>query len=130
MASRFGAVYTRYADDITLSFDHEDHAKIHAMQRLAREVLASEGYVLHGRKKLSVRRRHHRQVVTGLVVNQRVNLPRPVRALLMQARFVRAESPSVLPAKGTALVKVAQESRILGPTGQPFSFHEASKRTD
>jgi hypothetical protein len=97
MASCFGAVYTRYADDITLSFDHEDHAKIHAMQRLAREVLASEGYVLHGRKKLSVRRRHHRQVVTGLVVNERVNLPRPIRRWLraVEHRSRTAQSPSL-----------------------------------
>jgi len=82
MASRLGAVYTRYADDITLSFDHEDHAKVHYLQRFVRKVLLSEGYVLHTRKKLSVRRRHHRQLVTGLVVNERVNLPRPVRRWL------------------------------------------------
>jgi hypothetical protein len=34
------------------------------------------------RKKLQIRRRHDRQVVTGLVVNQRVNLPRKTRRWL------------------------------------------------
>ena len=41
-----------------------------------------EGYRLHLRKKLSIRRRHHRQLVTGLVVNDRVNLPRSTRRWL------------------------------------------------
>lgn len=82
MAARLGGVYTRYADDITISFRHEDHAKIHFMQRFLRELLDSEGYELHQRKKLSVRRRHQRQVVTGLVVNQKVGLPRTTRRWL------------------------------------------------
>jgi hypothetical protein len=87
MASRLGAAYTRYADDVTLSFDHEDHAKIHYMQRFMRDVLSSEGYALHQRKKLSVRRRHDRQMVTGLVVNHRVNLPRRVRRWLRAVEY-------------------------------------------
>lgn len=104
MAARLGAVYTRYADDITLSFDHEDHAKIHFVQRFVRKVLASEGYVLHQRKKLSIRRRHHRQMVTGLVVNGRVNLPRPVRRWLraVEHRFHTSQSPWPAPSEPSA----------------------------
>ncbi len=46
------------------------------------KVVEAEGYRLHRRKKLSVRCRHHRQVVTGLVVNDRGNLPRSTRRWL------------------------------------------------
>lgn len=82
MAARLGGVYTRYADDITLSFAEDDRAKVHYIQRFVRRVVESEGYQLHHRKKLSIRRRHHQQIVTGLVVNRRVNLPRSVRRWL------------------------------------------------
>ena len=82
MAAKLGAVYTRYADDITVSFAEDDRDRVHYIQRFARRVVESEGYRLHHRKKLSIRRRHHRQTVTGLVVNDRVNLPRRVRRWL------------------------------------------------
>jgi RNA-directed DNA polymerase len=82
MAGRLGAVYTRYADDITISLASDDRGEVHLLQRLLREVVEQAGYRLHGRKKRSVRRRHHRQTVTGLVVNDRVRLPREVRRWL------------------------------------------------
>jgi len=124
MAARLGGVYTRYADDITVSFpDNEVLAaqdrhpaarnprtgepaiadahraascKQHAMARFVRRVVEEEGYELHRRKKRSVRRRHQRQVVSGLVVNRRVNLPREVRrrlrAIEHRARLSRTSS--------------------------------------
>jgi retron-type reverse transcriptase len=82
MAAKLGAVYTRYADDITVSFAEDDRDKVHYIQRFVRRVVEAEGYRLHHRKKLSIRRRHHQQIVTGLVVNDRVNLPRSVRRWL------------------------------------------------
>ena len=82
MAAKLGAVYTRYADDITISFADDDSDRIHYVQRFVRRVIEAEGYQIHRRKKLSIRRRHHRQVVTGLVVNDRVNLPRATRRWL------------------------------------------------
>ena len=82
MARRLGAVYTRYADDITISFAADDRAKVHYIQGFLRRVVSEEGYKVHHRKKLSIRRRHQRQVVTGLVVNASVSLPRPLRRWL------------------------------------------------
>jgi RNA-directed DNA polymerase len=109
MAARLGGVYTRYADDMTVSFPEEDanvdesmvftdvsprtgdetefhlHApsdKIRYFQVFVRRVVEESGYRLHRRKKLSIRRRHQCQMVTGLVVNDRVNLPRSTRRWL------------------------------------------------
>jgi len=110
MAAKLGAVYTRYADDITISLPKCDEGDSRPAERVCRNpltgqkwrvtrlestadtiryvtgfvrrVVEAEGYRLHRRKKLSVRRRHHRQVVTGLVVNDQVNLPRSTRRWL------------------------------------------------
>lgn len=98
MTTRFGGVYTRYADDLTVSFREEDANKIHYVKQFVREVVEAEGYRLHARKKQSIRRRHHRQLVTGLVVNDRVNLPRStrrwLRAVEHRARLAQETSPA------------------------------------
>jgi hypothetical protein len=74
--------YTRYADDLTFSFAADDRNAIHAVIVQTRVILARAGYRLHLRKKLQIRRQHDRQLVTGLVVNVQVNLPRRVRRWL------------------------------------------------
>lgn len=81
LAGRYGGVYTRYADDLTFSFRVDDRRANEAMQPI-RRIAAGHGYRLHRRRKLSVRRRHQRQEVTGLVVNQRLALPRRTRRWL------------------------------------------------
>ncbi|MCP4711590.1 MAG: hypothetical protein GY869_23475, partial [Planctomycetes bacterium] len=49
---------------------------------MTKEILADYGYRLHQKKKLHIRRRHQCQKVTGLVVNEKVNLPRQTRRWL------------------------------------------------
>jgi retron-type reverse transcriptase len=82
MARKFGVSYSRYADDITFSFPTDKRKLIRYMMRFAARVAWAEGYRLHGRKKLHIRRQHQQQRVTGLVVNQRVQLPRRRRRWL------------------------------------------------
>jgi hypothetical protein len=77
-----GATYSRYADDLTFSFPSDDPKAIHYIIRMTKSIVKAEGYLLHLRKKLQIRRRHACQLVTGLVVNERVNLPRKVRRWL------------------------------------------------
>ncbi len=85
MAARFKASYTRYADDLTFSFPKDYPRRIRGLVQRARRILKAQGYTLHRGKKLSIRRRHQRQVVTGLVVNDHPQLPRVVRRRLRAA---------------------------------------------
>jgi len=82
LARKLGAAYTRYADDITFSFPAEDRSAIGAAIVTTKRVLADEGYALHQKRKLHIRRRHQQQLVTGLVVNDRPRLPRSTRRWL------------------------------------------------
>lgn len=80
-----GWVYTRYADDLTFSGDTPP-------QGLVREVehqLNRHGFRA-ARGKTHVMGRSQRQVVTGLVVNDRVRLPKPQRRRL-RAMLHRAD---------------------------------------
>jgi hypothetical protein len=110
LADSMGAAYTRYADDITYSLSHQrireqhsvntknpktlepisvapDHSNwekmcVSALIRATRTIVRDYGYEMHYRRKIHVRRRHQRQLVTGLVVNDRVGLPRETRRRL------------------------------------------------
>jgi retron-type reverse transcriptase len=82
LARRYQAAYSRYADDMTFSWGEDNSHNVHAVTHLADLILSDEGYELHWRKKLHISRRHDRQIVTGLVVNERVNLPRKTRRRL------------------------------------------------
>ena len=72
LARRHGCTYTRYADDLTFSFkERGDQATpVGPLLHGVRLILAGEGFVLHD-KKTTVMGGGTRQVVTGLVVNQR-----------------------------------------------------------
>jgi RNA-directed DNA polymerase len=74
--------YTRYADDLTFSLAEDDAVHVKRLLWLVRYIVADEGYELHHKKKLHIQRRHDRQIVTGLVVNDTVNLPRARRRWL------------------------------------------------
>jgi RNA-directed DNA polymerase len=84
LAGRCGGVYTRYADDITISLSQDDPRRVRGLVQRVRRILRAYGYELH-QKKLKILRPHHRQLVTGLVVNERLNLPRSKRRELRAA---------------------------------------------
>jgi RNA-directed DNA polymerase len=96
-SEEIGGTYTRYADDITFSFPSDTPDMIPYVTRMTRHIVEQEGYDLHWRKKLHISRRHDRQQVTGLVVNQRVNLPRSTR------RWLRAVTHRIATGKPATL---------------------------
>ncbi len=97
--ARWHGRYTRYADDVTISFPEDWIGAVGRARLAAREAFGGRGYRLHVRRKTSVRRRHQRQVVCGLVVNEKVSLPRETRRRL---RAIRHHLEHGLPATLTA----------------------------
>lgn len=76
-AATRGWTYTRYADDLTFSGDSPPRGLIDEVEASLREY----GFRA-ARGKTHVMGRDQRQVVTGLVVNDRVRLPKPQRRRL------------------------------------------------
>jgi len=82
LAARVAGLYTRYADDITFSFPVDNREAIRCAIRMTKIIVKAFGYRLHHKRKLSIRRQHQCQRVTGLVVNDHVALPRRTRRWL------------------------------------------------
>lgn len=83
--ARRRGVYTRYADDITISFPKDYPRHIRGVIQFVERTARSFGLVVHRAKKRLVLRRHQQQRVTGLVVNEKAQLPRSVRRKLRAA---------------------------------------------
>ncbi len=75
LAAAVGANYTRYADDLVFSGDSglRRGAKRFAIHAVA--IIMEEGFSVHHRKT-RIMRQGVRQRIAGMVVNQRLNLPR------------------------------------------------------
>ena len=80
--TRRKGTYTRYADDITISFPKDYPRRIRGIIQYVRRLAKAFGLEVHVGRKLRILRRHQQQRVTGLVVNDRVNLPRTQRRKL------------------------------------------------
>jgi len=76
LAQRLDARYTRYADDLVLSGERATLLRaVDRITRLVTEIVADEGFRLHaGKTRIATAAR--RQSVTGIVVNERPNVPR------------------------------------------------------
>src|SRR5262249_48187326 len=76
LAAKHGFTYTRYADDLTFSGD--DVAALGRLRVSAQHIIAAEQFVVNT-AKTRIARRSSRQIVTGLVVNEKVTTPRRLR---------------------------------------------------
>ena len=99
LARSQGGVYTRYADDMTFSFPADENNRKAAIVAATKQIVSEYGYRLHLRRKLSIRRKHQQQLVTGLVVNEKLALPRKLRRRL---RAIRHHLETKRPATMTA----------------------------
>jgi retron-type reverse transcriptase len=78
LGKKFGAVYTRYADDLTFSFKERHPQRLGRFLWWVNAVCQQEGF-LENASKRRLLRSGSRQEVTGLVVNDKVTVPRHVR---------------------------------------------------
>jgi len=85
--AKLGWSYSRYADDLTFSGDGDPRRLVDEL----RSVIAKHGFRLASHKT-RIMGRHQRQWVTGLVVNDRVSVPRNVRRTL-RAALHRTRAP-------------------------------------
>src|SRR5262249_51195276 len=71
-------VYTRYADDLTFSFKSAEGLNLGRFRWWVDQVCQQEGFTVH-QDKYRVIRDSQRQVVTGIVVNDVLRIPRELR---------------------------------------------------
>ena len=75
LAEKYGATYTRYADDLTFSFRVDPAIKLGRFLWWVDGICQQEGFTERADKR-RVLRNKHQQRITGLVVNDKVNIPR------------------------------------------------------
>ena len=76
-AEKKGFVYSRYADDLTFSSDNIEQDDILEIY----SIIESFGFIVN-ESKTSLLGQNKRQMVTGLVVNKKVNIPRKMKRRL------------------------------------------------
>lgn len=67
--------YSRYADDITFSSDEDVFRQSNTLYGDIEKIITSNGFYINNRKK-RLQTKNTRQVVTGLIVNEKVNVSR------------------------------------------------------
>lgn len=75
LAKRFNLKYTRYADDITFSSDYNVFQDDSEFMTEFKRIIADQHFIFND-KKTRLQRSNERQEVTGLVVNEKVNVVR------------------------------------------------------
>lgn len=73
LAKRFGAKYTRYADDITFSSNHNIYNNNDFLNELNRIIEEDQSLVINP-AKTRLQKQGFKQEVTGLIVNEKVNV--------------------------------------------------------
>jgi retron-type reverse transcriptase len=94
LANKNQCNFTRYADDITFSFDNPQTNAQQLVWRI-KKVLTDEGFTVHP-DKIRIMRKGAHQEVTGIVVNEKAGIPRKklrqFRAVLHQLKTKEASA--------------------------------------
>jgi retron-type reverse transcriptase len=75
LQSKYEVIITRYADDIAISSKKKPTFKVKDLLDDIREILRPAGLRMN-KSKTKIRKRYHRMKVTGIVVNEKPNIPR------------------------------------------------------
>ncbi len=85
LAKAYNVKYTRYADDMTFSSDHNVYQENSEFLQKLFSIIQSENFKINY-KKTRLQKRGYKQEVTGLIVNEKINVSRSyiknVRALI------------------------------------------------
>jgi RNA-directed DNA polymerase len=113
LAAAAGATYTRYADDLALSLDGPGaQRRARRLAAMIRVIAAEEGFRVNDRKTI-VATRSQRQLLCGVVVNERLTVPRAdydrLRAVLHNCRRLGPQSQN---RDGTADFRSHLQGRI------------------
>lgn len=127
---RYKGTYTRYADDIAVSFSLDYPKQLRKVTQRIRRILARSGYHLHALRKLRVCRQHQRQVVTGLVVNAKANLPRKTRRWLRAVahRLSTGKQATLTPEQLQGWLAYRHAVETASKESQPPPFDAAKNR--
>ena len=79
LAEKEGLMYSRYADDITLSWSNDSEYADVLLDALS--IIKENGFVVN-EKKIRLQRKGTQQLVTGIVVNEKLNPPRKLLKLI------------------------------------------------
>lgn len=72
-ATKYGVSYSRYADDITFSSDHNMYQKDGEFLKEVQRIITDQNFVIKD-EKTRLQKKGYRQEVTGLLVNKDVNV--------------------------------------------------------
>lgn len=90
LAQRYSLTYTRYADDITFSSDHNVYREDGSFWKTLQNIIVNCGFTIND-KKTRLLRPWQRQEVTGVTVNNKCNISRKyiknLRAELHQMQY-------------------------------------------
>jgi len=74
-AKRFNVRYSRYADDMSFSSMHNIYQENSAFRLEVKRIIEEQGFVINN-KKTRLQKKGERQEVTGLTVNEKINVSR------------------------------------------------------
>lgn len=110
IAKKHGFAYTRYADDLTFSTQGGDRDAGRKLLWQVRRVIEEEGFHLHP-DKLRTMGKGRRHEVTGLVVNEKLSVPRDdVRAFRALLHRLAAKGPAACTWRGSSQRLLARVS--------------------
>lgn len=75
LAAKLNFTYTRYADDLSFSTSKENEKNVNKLLYFIKKIIESEGFVMHP-DKTHIMRKGAQQKVTGIVVNEELNIER------------------------------------------------------